>query len=289
MTESVGAVLAREPYDAVIVVGDTVSGLAGALAGAYQDVPVAHVEAGLRTHGREPWPEEMTRKAIDAVAHWHFAPTLRARANLLRENVCHERIYLTGNTVVDSLKRLGVQRKRFSDRTVLVTLHRRENWDTMNLRAAVVRKLAEQHPAVWFIWPVHPNQIVFNAATTHCGGAANINLCDPMAYDEFLDCLASATLVITDSGGVQEEAAVLGVPTLVVRQNTERPEAIEAGVSRLLVDGNLFDSAHDLLSHPDQLEAMNRPSDCFGDGLAGERIADILLTGQTPLGEPCSA
>ncbi|MEA3225523.1 MAG: UDP-N-acetylglucosamine 2-epimerase, partial [Planctomycetota bacterium] len=157
MARFVGDVLRERPgFAGVIVVGDTISGMAGALAGAYADVPVAHVEAGLRTGAREPWPEEMTRRAIDTMAHWHFAPTPIARRNLRSEGLPVERLHIVGNTVVDSLKNMGVKRFTPDRPTVLVTIHRRENWSHIRRIAETVRKLAELHIGVRFAWPVHP-------------------------------------------------------------------------------------------------------------------------------------
>jgi len=274
-------------YDGVVVVGDTISDLAGAMAGAYVDVPVAHVEAGLRTRGREPWPEEMTRRQIDAISHWHFCPTDLAVWNCLGEWIERATVFLTGNTIVDGLQRLGVQRQQNGqppEQTVLITLHRRENWPHMARLAASLRKLAKQHPATRFVWPVHSNPEIGDAAQMYCHGRPNVLLKGPLPHNVFLTCLSAASLVITDSGGVQEEAAVLGVPTLLVRQVTERPESVDYGVT-LLTGQAFYDQAHRLLGDAKALAAMNRPCDCFGDGRAADRIADILTTGSTPLGE----
>lgn len=271
-------------YDALIVVGDTISGLAGALAGAYSGIPVAHVEAGLRTHDREPWPEEMTRRTITSLAHWHFAPTPQARSNLLRERVPRKRIWIVGNPVVDSLRKLGIERRKSPVDEVLVTLHRRENWENMPVLAAMVSELAMRHPFAQFFWPLHPNPAVSTPVRQECGQFANITLSDPLPYGQFLQRLAAASLVITDSGGVQEEAGTLGVPTLVVRDNTERPESLGRN-SRLTPGLTFFLRAHQLLGNPKALAEMEKPSTVFGDGRAGERIADVLLSGSTPLGE----
>lgn len=281
----VADLLACEHYDAVVVVGDTISGMAGALAGAFLDVPVAHVEAGLRTHAREPWPEEMTRRAIDAISTWHFAPTPIARVNLLDERIDQEAIWLVGNTVVDSLRDLGIERHPSVLESVLVTIHRRENWGHLPVIAALVSELALRFPFIQFAWPVHPNPTIADVARETCRCNPNVSLTDPLPYDQFMKYLSSAHLVITDSGGVQEEAAVLGVPTLVIRENTERPEAIEAGISKLVGPVAFFKIAESLLRNPRELQAMAHTTDAFGDGRAGERIADILLSGETPLGE----
>lgn len=286
MTQEVGDYVEHSQAECVIVVGDTLSAMAGALAGAYANVPVAHVEAGLRTHECEPWPEEMTRRAIGSVAHWHFTPTPSGFYNLLREGVDVMRIWNTGNPVVDSLHSLGVTRNKSPQPSVLVTLHRRENWPDIPVLSSLIASLADRHTDVQFTWPVHPNPAIEEEARAKCGYLDNIKLPDSLDYGEFMGHLAAAHLVITDSGGVQEEAAVLGVPTLVVRKNTERPEAVKAGVSRLIDSLGLFATADELLKDSAKLAAMEVTTDAFGDGRASERIADILLTGTTTLGEP---
>ena len=274
-----------EHYDAVVVVGDTISGMAGAMAGAFADVPVAHVEAGLRTHYREPWPEEMIRRSIDSMATWCFAPTKAAWGNLLREGIDDFSIWHTGNTVVDSLRDLGIFRNKSPLETVLVTIHRRENWKHVPEVAALVGELAARFPHVQFSWPVHANPEIAGTVRGLCSNFANITLSDPLPYDLFMQQLAAAHLVITDSGGIQEEAAVLGVPTLVIRSNTERPEAIAAGVSKLETPLSFFKTAERLLGNPAELSAMERTTDAFGDGHAGERIAEVLVYGDCRMGE----
>jgi UDP-N-acetylglucosamine 2-epimerase (non-hydrolysing) len=286
MVAGVGQILESEPQDAVIVVGDTVSGLAGAMAGAFADVPVAHVEAGLRTHAREPWPEEMTRRAIDALATWHFAPTPLAEDNLQREGIDPQKIHVVGNTVVDALRLIGVIRHRHAWPQILVTVHRRENWGQMRRIADQVRDLAARHPVVAFRWPVHPNPCVRGPVVAACDGLRNVTLLPPLPYDEFLHELGAAWLAISDSGGVQEEAATMGVPAMVLRGVTERPEAIDAGVTVLADAADFAALASALITDHARLARMGQPSGCFGDGRAGERIAAVLLHGRTPLGEP---
>jgi UDP-N-acetylglucosamine 2-epimerase len=284
MVRRLSEILEGYSYDGVVVVGDTVSGMAGALAGAFSDIPVAHVEAGLRTREREPWPEEMTRRAIDSIATWHFAPTAIAEDNLLAERIDPGGTWFVGNTVVDSLRDLGIHRHRSALETILVTIHRRENWDHLPVIAAFISELAARFP-FQFAWPVHPNPTIAEAVQEACRFNSNVTLSPPLPYDRFMTQLAAAHLVITDSGGIQEEAAVLGVPTLVIRKNTERPEALMAGVSRLVGPVEFFKVAQALLKDAKQLTAMECTTTEFGDGHAGERIADILLTGETPLGE----
>lgn len=280
MTDGISHIFGDFQFDAVAVVGDTISALAGALAGYYADIPVAHVEAGLRTHEREPWPEEMTRVLIDRMACWHFAPTEGAKSNLLSEEILLNRLFVTGNPVVDSLRKLGIERVTPSEerRMVLVTLHRRENWEQMGQYAEAIRALARFHPDITFIWPVHPNPLIQQSVKACCADTENVNLIEPMAYDDFLHCLASAVLVITDSGGVQEEAATIGVPSIVARKCTERPEAVDLGVSKLANSPEqLLYDAHRILQWPSLLTPMEKPGNTFGDGHAGERIAEIMV------------
>lgn len=285
MTSALGTLLARNPHDAVVVVGDTVSGLVGALAGAFAGTPVAHVEAGLRTYCREPWPEEMTRKAIDSMARWFFAPTQRAADNLEREGVDTKRVFVTGNTIVDALELMGQKRRRSPHPAVLITVHRRENWRGIEKITRQVCGLADTHPNVAFRWPVHLNPAIREPVFRVCGRTPNISLLDPLPYGEFLGELSRAWLVITDSGGVQEESATLGVPSVILRQVTERPEAVDAGVS-VLAGGDFALLADAILRDDARRARMNRPSQCFGDGWASERIAAIMLNGKASLVEP---
>jgi len=272
-------------FDAVVVVGDTISGLAGALAGEYADVPVAHVEAGLRTHQREPWPEEMVRRQIDACAHWHFAPTVRAKGNLLAENVSGERLWITGNTIVDSLQKFGFEYSPPETPKVLITIHRRENWPHIKTIVEQVRYLASEYSDASFVWPAHP--AIAEKVFGRFKGCNNVLLEYPLPYEDFMRLMLECSLVITDSGGVQEEASTLGIPNLVVRQCTERPEAIEAGVSRLVTNPVALGGAADgLLRYESELAKMRKPTKAFGDGRAGERIAGLMVSGVTCLGEP---
>lgn len=284
--------------DIILVHGDTTTTMAAALAGYYARIPVGHVEAGLRTHNKfAPFPEEINRQVAGVVCDLHFAPTEQARANLLREGVADSAIVVTGNTVVDALLsivgRIGRDDKltremeaRFSflnpsRRLVLVTGHRRENFGEgfENICRALV-ELARRHDDVEILYPVHLNPNVQEPVKRILGGegAANIHLIDPLDYLPFVYAMNRAHLIITDSGGVQEEAPSLGKPVLVMRETTERPEAVAAGTVRLV--GTDFDrivaEATLLLSDAEAYGAMSRAHNPYGDGRAAGRIAAAL-------------
>lgn len=279
--------------DLVVVQGDTATALAAALAASLHQIPVAHVEAGLRSYCRQsPFPEETNRVLISHVARLHFAPTPAARDNLYREGV-REGVYVVGNTVVDALQ-LGLRAlartgcpaglaglDRDSRRPlVLVTLHRRESWgQPLQTVCRVLAETAHDYPSVDFVYPVHPNPLVRNPARQLLTGLANVRLLEPLEYQEFLWLLARSALVLTDSGGVVEEAATLGVPTLVARQETERSEAVKAGTAILVgtdqpcINAALrsrLDAALRAGSFPPRDGQSARP--VFGDGHASARI-----------------
>lgn len=291
-------VLREVTPDIILVHGDTTTTMAAALAGYYARIPVGHVEAGLRTHNKfAPFPEEINRQVAGVVCDLHFAPTEQARANLLREGVADSAIVVTGNTVVDALlsivDRIGHDDKltremeaRFSflnpaRRLVLVTGHRRENFGEgfENICHALV-ELARRHDDVEILYPVHLNPNVQEPVKRILGGegAANIHLIDPLDYLPFVYAMNRAHLIITDSGGVQEEAPSLGKPVLVMRETTERPEAVAAGTVRLV--GTDFDrivaEATLLLSDAEAYGVMSRAHNPYGDGRAAGRIAAAL-------------
>ena len=284
--------MARDRPDWVIVQGDTTTTLAGALAAFYNRARVGHVEAGLRTGNRfSPFPEETNRQLTTHLADLHFAPTERARRNLLREGVDPTAIVVTGNTVVDVLLRtraLASFDQRRCERGppsayILVTAHRRENHGDALLRiCAAVRELLESHPRMRAWIPMHPNPRVRQVLTDELGGHARALLSEPLGYTDFVHALEGATLVLTDSGGVQEECAALGKPVLVLREHTERPEAIEAGVARVIGTQSraIVEAASRLLDDPPSREEMARASDAFGDGRAAERILAALASAQ---------
>ena len=282
----VGEVLERESFDAVFVHGDTTSAFAAALASFYARVRVCHIEAGLRTHNiREPYPEEFNRAAIDALAEYCFAPTDRARENLLAEGKPSERIFVTGNTVIDSFA--YTVRKDFSHpaldfakgkRLVVITAHRRENLGAMDDMLRGVRRALELFPEYRAVFPVHKNPAVRASADAAFSGSDIVKLIEPPDVFEFHNLLARASIAITDSGGLQEEAPHFGVPVLVMRNVTERGEAVDAGTVLLIgnTEESVFAGICAVLGNGAVREKMARAQNPFGDGRASERIADIL-------------
>jgi len=270
--------------DLVVVQGDTSSALGAALAGFTAGIPVAHVEAGLRTHDPSlPWPEEEYRTAIDADADLLFAPTELAAANLRAEKVGGE-IHVTGNSGIDALlgtvSRLPPPSLRDSRvRRLLVTCHRRESWqDGLGSIAAALAELAGQGVEADFI--LHPNPFVATSMRRLLNGVRGVRLIDPCGHEELLLRMRDADLVLSDSGGIQEEAPALGVALLILRGKTERPEGIAAGSSRLVGTdrGRIVSEVRRLLDDPAALAAMSRPVLPFGDGRAGPRIASIIMS-----------
>jgi UDP-N-acetylglucosamine 2-epimerase (non-hydrolysing) len=292
LSASVGGLaelFAKERPDWVLVQGDTTTTLAGALAAFYERARVGHVEAGLRTGNRgSPFPEEANRTLTTHLADLHFAPTARARLNLLREGIDPTRIVLTGNTVVDALRLTrefaAPDFAPLPSPYLLVTAHRRENHGAALMSICdSVRELLERHPLLRAWIPMHPHPAVRQTWAGCLGGHERALLTEPLGYTAFVRALQGATLVLTDSGGVQEECVALGKPVLVLRQLTERPEAVDAGVARIVgtaVD-SIVDAASELLDDRAGLDAMARSSDAFGDGHASERILDALSRGGT--------
>jgi UDP-N-acetylglucosamine 2-epimerase (non-hydrolysing) len=276
--------------DVVVVQGDTTTVLAASLAAFYARVPVGHVEAGLRSEDLDqPFPEEMNRRVATILARWHFAPTVRARENLLKEGIDASRIFVTGNTVVDALHSI-VDSDRFrlatlpiavdsSRRLILVTLHRRESWgEPLVGMCQALRDLCARYPDVQIVFPVHLNPAVRATVEEVLGEVERVDLLRPLEYVTFLKVMQSSFFVMTDSGGVQEEAPVFARPVLVLRERTERPEAIEAGVARKVGTTReaIVAEASRLIDNPEAYSAMARASSPFGDGLAAGRIADVL-------------
>lgn len=287
-----GPILGRERPDLVLVHGDTVSTFAGALTAFFQKVPVAHIEAGLRSGERyDPFPEEMARRLAGVLAHLHFAPTRQAKANLLKENVDPDAVYVTGNTVIDTLLEVASREHTFEDgqiraalasgrRLLLVTTHRRENWGEPHRRVyGALLALVERHDDVELIFPVHPNPRVRDAARAMLGGRERIRLIEPPAYPEFVHLLKASTLVLTDSGGLQEEAPALGKPVLLLRETTERPEGIAAGTCiKVGTDPErILHETSRLLGDAEAYGRMARAVNPYGDGRAAERIRLGLL------------
>lgn len=289
--ESIGPLLEREQPDLVLVQGDTTTALAGALAGFYRQIPVGHVEAGLRSgNAASPYPEEMNRRLITQLASLHFAATARNAEALRREGIPEERIILTGNPVVDSV-RWALERAEPSPglrhlleevgggKLLVLTTHRRESFgEIMRERLNVLRRFVERYEDLVLVFPVHPNPEVRDRARGELAGSPRVHLIDPLDYLDFVHLLSRAWLIVSDSGGIQEEAPSLGKPVLVIRENTERPEAIEAGVARL-VDGpaatleRMLEESYSDDGWRSRVEAARNP---FGSGDSGLRIAEAL-------------
>jgi UDP-N-acetylglucosamine 2-epimerase (non-hydrolysing) len=270
--------LHRAPPGLVMVQGDTSSALGGALAAAIAGVPLAHVEAGLRSHDRkQPWPEEDFRIAIDEQAQLLFAPTALAAANLRRERVRGE-VHVTGNTAIDAIASAGRDAGRSGPRRLLVTCHRRENWgEGMRSVAAALRRIAADRLAEIDVL-LHPNPLAARQMLQWLGGVRRIRLLPPCSHSEMLRLMAGCDLLLSDSGGVQEEAPALGIPLLVLRDRTERPEAVASGNAILVgTDRDLIvDTVHRLLGDPAAFAAMARPSMPFGTQGASDRVAAIV-------------
>jgi UDP-N-acetylglucosamine 2-epimerase (non-hydrolysing) len=278
--------LEKEEPDVVLAQGDTTTVLTVALACFYLNIPFGHVEAGLRTGDiRNPFPEEMNRIVAGRLARWHFAPTQSAKSNLLREGIVEEEIRVTGNTVIDALLSVaGTPRDvglplDSGKRLVLVTAHRRENFGEPFLEVCrAIRHLADTNEDIEFLYPVHPNPNVRQIADQELGSHPRIVLCEPLDYLPFVGAMQRAYLILTDSGGVQEEAPALGKPVLVMRRETERPEAVDAGVVRLVGPDfrNLVRECQHLLDDPAAYSAMAKGISPYGDGKAAGRIVDTL-------------
>lgn len=285
------AVLKEEKPDIVLVHGDTSTTFAASLAAFYCQIPVGHVEAGLRTHDRySPFPEEMNRVMTGHLASVHFAPTERNRANLLKENIADEIIHVTGNTVIDALLEVAGKPYEFEDETlrnidfenhriITVTCHRRENLgEYMHNIFSAIRDIVDEFEDVEVIYPVHMNPKVRETASEVLGGHGRVHLISPLPYQPFVNLMAKSFFIITDSGGMQEEAPALGKPVLVVRRETERPEAVQAGTARLagVERQHIYEAARELLSDAASYDAMARAVNPYGDGHACDRIVRAL-------------
>ncbi len=289
-----GQVMDTERPDRVIVQGDTATAMAGALAAYYRKVPVDHVEAGLRSGDiYQPWPEEVNRKIIGTIAALHFAPTEVSRAALLAENIPSHRVHVTGNTVIDALqwvgKRIAADPRLASDiaelevrfagkRIIGVTSHRRENFGGgLESIAEAIRQIAAR-PDVAVVFPVHPNPNVRAVMNTALAGLPNVAMIEPLDYPNFARLLGVAEIMLTDSGGVQEEAPALGKPVLVMRETTERPEGVTAGTARLVgtQTTTIVTEIFRLLDDKAAYENMARAHNPFGDGHTAQRIVELL-------------
>ncbi|HEY3283600.1 MAG TPA: UDP-N-acetylglucosamine 2-epimerase (non-hydrolyzing) [Armatimonadota bacterium] len=289
--EGLDKLFSREKPDMILVQGDTVTVFAGALAAFYNKVAVGHVEAGLRTGNRyDPFPEEMMRRLAGATASLHFAPTDLARDNLLKENVAPGSVFVTGNTVIDSLLEVAAKAPGpdpSAPREVLVTAHRRENWgEPLRRICLALRDLVEQVPDLRVVYALHRNPLVREIAYEVLGSSDRVELIEPPDYAPFVARMKRSTLIITDSGGIQEEAPSLGKPVLVVRETTERPEGVTAGTLKLVGTDRerIVSEALRLLTDPEAYAQMAQARNPYGDGKASERIAQILLNhfGPTP-------
>lgn len=289
--EGVGKVLVKEKPDLVLVHGDTTTSFAAALAAFYQQVPVGHVEAGLRTYDKySPFPEEINRSLIGRIAELHFAPTEHNKENLSRENI-KENVFVTGNTVIDAfqttvkpdyvfkdriLRELDFEKKR----CVLVTAHRRENLGRpLENICRAIRRLADRYKNMVFVYPVHLNPAVRKTADQILGDLSNVYLIPPIDVEDMHNVMSRSYLVMTDSGGLQEEAPACGLPVLVLRTETERPEAVEAGTVRVtgVSEEAIFQEAVNLIECPAEYEKMAKAVNPYGDGHASERIVKAVV------------
>ena len=285
--ERIKAVLEEVKPDVVLVHGDTSTTFVTALACFYLQIPVGHVEAGLRTYDiYSPYPEEFNRQAVGILAQYNFAPTELAKENLVREGKKPETIYVTGNTAIDALKttvRTDYTHPELQwasgSRLIMITAHRRENLgQPMHQMFRAIRRIVEEHPDVKAIYPIHMNPAVRAAAEQELGGLDRVHIIEPLDVLDFHNFLARSYMLLTDSGGIQEEAPSLGKPVLVMRDTTERPEGIAAGTLKLVgtKEEVIYQNFKRLLESEDDYRAMSQASNPYGDGFACRRIADIL-------------
>lgn len=279
-------ILLEEKPDAVLIQGDTSTAMSSALACFYHKIPIGHIEAGLRTWDiQNPFPEEANRLIVSSLSFWHFAPTERAKQNLLKEGIFDEKIFVTGNTVIDALlitANTDIEINLALDKTkrlILITCHRRENFGEPFINVCSALKiLAQNNPDVQFLYPVHPNPNVKDIAYKMLKELSNIILCEPLEYPQFVAAMKKSYLIITDSGGVQEEAPALGKPVLVLREETERPEAVDLGVVKLVGCDikTIISEVQLLLDDKQAYENIAKGVSPYGDGKASERIVKTL-------------
>ena len=280
-------VLEKEKPDIILVHGDTTTTFVTSLCAFYMQIPVGHVEAGLRTYNLySPYPEEFNRQATGIIAKYHFAPTEKAKQNLLNEGKDENSIYVTGNTAIDALK-TTVKKDYYNeifdwvgnDRLIMLTAHRRENLgkpleDIFN----AVNRISKEYNDIKIVYPVHKNPVIREIASKIFAGNEKIKLIEPLEVLDFHNFLAKSYLILTDSGGIQEEAPSLGKPVLVLRDTTERPEGIDAGTLKLVgtKEENIYNNIKILLDNKDEYEKMSKASNPYGDGFASKRIADVI-------------
>lgn len=289
--ENMSATLSKVKPDIVLVQGDTTTVFASALAAFYQKIPVAHIEAGLRSHDNyNPFPEELNRRLTSVMTDIHFAPTMSAKQALLREGVVADKIIITGNTVVDALMHISQLPFSFQDpvlknmdfddrRLILVTSHRRESWgsDLQNICEAI-KEIVLRHPDTFVIYPVHPNPVVKKTAERILSGLDRIFLIDPVDYVTFVNLMKKSYMILTDSGGLQEEAPTLKKPLLLLRNVTERPEAFDAGLAKIVGTNKekIVQESEKLLNDTNLYKKMTDACNPYGDGRASERIVNVL-------------
>ena len=292
--ERIKAVLEEVKPDVVLVHGDTSTTFVTALACFYLQIPVGHVEAGLRTYNiYSPYPEEFNRQAVGILAQYNFSPTQMSKDNLLKEGKDESTIYITGNTAIDALK--TTVREDYThpelewaadSRLIVITAHRRENLgEPMHNMFRAIRRIMDEHPDVKAIYPIHMNPVVRQAAEEELGGCDRIRIIEPLEVLDFHNFLSRSYMILTDSGGIQEEAPSLGKPVLVMRDTTERPEGIAAGTLKLVgtEEAVIYDNFKLLLEDKEAYDAMAHASNPYGDGFACKRIADILEKGYTDI------
>lgn len=283
-------VLEAEKPDVVLVHGDTSTTFVTALACFYLQIPVGHVEAGLRTYNiYSPYPEEFNREAVGIISQYNFAPTEVSKQNLIREGKRPETVFVTGNTVIDALKTTVREDYHHPElewasdsRLILLTAHRRENLgDPMHSMFRAIRRIVDETPDVKVIYPIHMNPAVRKAADEELGNDERIHIIEPLDVLDFHNFMARSYLILTDSGGIQEEAPSLGKPVLVMRDTTERPEGIEAGTLKLVGTDEevIYREFKKLLTDKEEYEKMSKASNPYGDGFACKRIADVLMEG----------
>jgi len=286
--EGLDSVLKAVRPDIVLVHGDTTTTFVASLASYYNQIAVGHVEAGLRTWNKySPFPEELNRQLTGVIADLHFAPTNKAKENLLKENKSPRSIFVTGNTAIDALKTTVKEHYYHpviemigKDKLILVTAHRRENLgEPMRQMFQAIKKLVDEFADIQVVYPVHLNPVVRNIATEILGNDPRIHLIEPLEVIDFHNFLSRSYLVLTDSGGIQEEAPSLGVPVLVLRDTTERPEGIEAGTLKLVgtSEATIYKMAKELLTDDNEYKKMAKATNPYGDGLASKRIVQAIL------------
>lgn len=286
--EGLDSVLKAVRPDIVLVHGDTTTTFVASLASYYNQIAVGHVEAGLRTWNKySPFPEELNRQLTGVIADLHFAPTNKAKENLLKENKSPRSIFVTGNTAIDALKTTVKEHYYHpviemigKDKLILVTAHRRENLgEPMRQMFQAIKKLVDEFADIQVVYPVHLNPVVRNIATEILGNDPRIHLIEPLEVIDFHNFLSRSYLVLTDSGGIQEEAPSLGIPVLVLRDTTERPEGIEAGTLKLVgtSEATIYKMAKELLTDDNEYKKMAKATNPYGDGLASKRIVQAIL------------